>query len=541
MKKLAIILAFVLCFSLLVGCKKKGGGEENPGFGEERPVQSNDAMFSDRDLDFTYRDETAIQVVLKGDTAEASDKSVQINGSVVTLTLEATYIISGNLDNGMLVVDMTKNEKPQLVFKGVDIHCDSSAPLYVKQADKVFVTLVEGTENSLSTGSSFEAIDKNKIDGAVFAKDDLTINGKGSLTVDCPAGHGIVCKNDLVLAGGSYDITAIGHALSGEDSVRVTQSKVTANIGKDAVHAKSDEAGDLGFVYIADGEFSLKAGGDGISATSSVQINAGSFAITTGGGVAAAPTTDLNALDAVSCKGIKADKNIIIKGGKATVDSCDDAINANGNVTISGGTYTLSTGDDAVTSDASVAVSGGTVKVLTCAEGFEAPEISISGGDVTLAVTKNALNAMGTGAGSHGRIDISGGSVSIYCDGDCLDTDGVIKLTGGNLVLTSSVNGGATALNWGTEGIINGGTLFAFGPSIVGKPFTSGEQGYLVVNTSKMEQGTAVTVKNSSGGTVASVTAPHGFSSIVISHADITSGQTYQVIVGSTTVNATAE
>ncbi len=41
----------------------------------------------------------------------------------------------------------------------------------------MFVTLAEGTENSLINGGSFEAIDDNNIDGAVFSKQDLSISG----------------------------------------------------------------------------------------------------------------------------------------------------------------------------------------------------------------------------------------------------------------------------------------------------------------------------------------------------------------------------
>lgn len=71
----------------------------------------------------------------------------------------------------------------------------------------MFLTLAEGTENALSNGGEFVAVDDNNIDAALFSKQDLTLNGAGSLTVTSPAGHGVVCKDDLVITAGRIPST----------------------------------------------------------------------------------------------------------------------------------------------------------------------------------------------------------------------------------------------------------------------------------------------------------------------------------------------
>ena len=154
------------------------------------------------------------------------------------LTAETTYIISGTLTDGMLVVNAPEKAKLQIVFDGVSITSATSAALYILEADKVVVTLANGTQNTLQNGGKFEAIDDNNIDGAVFSKQDLTFNGSGSLTVSSPVGHGIVCKDDLVFTGGSYTVNSASHGLDANDSVRITgETNLAIDAGKDGIHS----------------------------------------------------------------------------------------------------------------------------------------------------------------------------------------------------------------------------------------------------------------------------------------------------------------
>lgn len=154
-----------------------------------------------------------------------------VDGSTITITEAGTYVISGSLSDGQIVVDAADDAKVQIVLAGASVTSSSSAAVYVKAADKVFLTLAEGTQNALSTSGSFaDTGDGNNVDGTVFSKADLTVNGSGSLSVTSSQGHGIVCKDDLAICGGSIDVTAAGHAIQGKDSVAVGVGTLTFSV-----------------------------------------------------------------------------------------------------------------------------------------------------------------------------------------------------------------------------------------------------------------------------------------------------------------------
>lgn len=271
-------------------------------------IYSYDDMFTERDLDVGYDESSAVKInladdsttVTVGDDTEA-DKSetnetkaassgVSISGNIITISKEGTYVLSGALSEGQIVVD-ADSAKVQLVLDNVDITCASSAAIYVKNADKTFITLAEDSENILMNTAEYEAIDDNNIDAVIFSKDDLTLNGKGTLTINSEYGHGIVSKDDLKLVSGTCNITAKTHALSGKDSVRIAAGKYNLTSGKDGIHSENADDDEKGFVYIASGDFTIESTGDGIDASYVVQIDDGDFEITAGGGAENATKT----------------------------------------------------------------------------------------------------------------------------------------------------------------------------------------------------------------------------------------------------------
>lgn len=291
-------------------------------------IYSYDDMFTERDLDVGYDESSAVKINLADDSTtvtvgddtetdaskadetkaddsktdetkadesvtnetETASSGVSISGNIITITKEGTYVLSGALSEGQIVVD-ADSAKVQLVLDNADITCASSAAIYVKNADKTFITLAEGSENILMNTAEYEAIDDNDIDAVIFSKDDLTLNGKGTLTINSEYGHGIVSKDDLKLVGGTYNITAENHALSGKDSVRIADGTYNLTSGKDGIHSENADDDEKGFVYIASGDFTIESIGDGIDASYVVQIDDGDFDITAGGGVENATKT----------------------------------------------------------------------------------------------------------------------------------------------------------------------------------------------------------------------------------------------------------
>ena len=161
------------------------------------------------------------------------------------------------------------------MLDGADIHSETSAAIYVRQADKVFLTMAADSGSTLSNGGTFTAIDENNIDAVVFSKEDLTLNGNGTMTVESPAGHGVVSKDDLVLTSGTYEITASSHGLSGKDSVRIAAGSFTIVSGKDGIHAENADDSELGFLYISGGVLQIDASGDGIDSNGSLTVSGG--------------------------------------------------------------------------------------------------------------------------------------------------------------------------------------------------------------------------------------------------------------------------
>lgn len=493
------VLPAVLCGALLLsGCQSKdasAAGDASSAAAISGIVNSaidTSTLFSDRDLDPGWDETAAVTVLLSGDTAACSSDAVTINGGRIIIREAGSYIFSGTLTDGQVIVNAGDTDKVQIVLAGVDMTSAASAAIYSLAADKVFVTLADGTENALANGGSFAAMDDNKIDAVIFSKTDLTLNGTGSLTVTSPAGHGVVSKDELTITGGTYTVTAASHGFAGKDSVAIAGGSFAITSGKDGIHAEHDDDAALGFLYIAGGRFTIDAQGDAISASGALQIDDGSCALTTGGGSAgaamkrgdmmghfdpksAAAAEDSASTDTtVSCKGIKAGGALAVNGGTFTLDTADDAVHAGGDVIIAGGMWTIRTGDDGIHSDAAAVIRAGTFSIPYCYEGVEGQSVTIEGGTLDITAYDDGINAAGGADGSgkdfgFGRPDqfaagencfiiINGGSITIVSDGDSIDSNGDLTINGGTLDLTCNGNGN-TAIDTNGSYTNNGGDL----------------------------------------------------------------------------------
>ena len=516
MKKWTVILCILsLTAGLLAGCGGTGTGrmengstegssadgdeETDSGTVAEGDFYQTDAdMFTDRDYRTDYDEDESVSIQLNGDSASSSSDSVVISGTNITITEEATYIISGTLDDGMIIVDAPDTAKLQIVLDGADITSGTSAPLYILEADKVFVTLAEGTENTLSNGGTFTAVDENNIDSVIFSKQDLTLNGSGSLNVVSPAGHGIVSKDDLVITGGNYIVSAASHGFDANDSIRITgETEITVTAGKDGFHAENSDDESLGFVYISGGTMDIEAEGDGISAGAWMQIEAGTFDILAGGGsengssassdswgefrggpggmgnpgrggnmgngssadsggntgmMAAASSMESTEAaeeadsESTSMKGLKAGTGMLISDGTFTIDSADDSVHSNASITVNGGNFGIESGDDAFHADETLTVTAGTINVAESYEGLEALYVDIQGGDITLTASDDGLNAAGgtDSSGTEGGRDGMFGDAGRQGGGgapDSSSSDGTIAISGGNLYINASGDG----------------------------------------------------------------------------------------------------
>lgn len=199
---------------------------------------------------------------------------ITLDGQSVQITEAGTYILTGTLENGQITIEVADDEKVHLIFKGVNITCTDASALCILNADKVVLTLAEGTENFLTDGSSY-AVDDNT--ACIYSKDDLTINGTGSLTVTGNYNNGIVCTNDLKLVSGIINVTAPDNGMKGKDSLSILDAVITISGCEDGVKCDNDTEENQGCFTMEGGSLSITASDDGISAVTSVEVTGGSI------------------------------------------------------------------------------------------------------------------------------------------------------------------------------------------------------------------------------------------------------------------------
>lgn len=459
------------------------GADATAGMIDAETIIDPSKLFSDRDLSGEYDVAECDSITLSDAGCTTDSHNVIIDGSIVTITGGGEYLVNGSLSDGMLIVDADNSDKVQIVLNGVSITSETSAAIYVKKADKVFVTLADGTENTLANGGTFAAIDDNNIDAVLFSKDDLTLNGTGTLIIDSPAGHGIVSKNELVVTDGTYQITAASHGMTGKDNIAIADGSFTITAGKDAMQSQNEDDDTLGFVYIANGNFLLNAESDGINAINEVNIAGGTVTVVK------------------SEEGLEA-RLINISGGEIDITSADDGINA--------------TDKRSGTSSAEAVTSGG------------------------------GRGGFGGGMGdtqSDAKIHISGGIVRINAEGDGVDSNGYLTVSGGELYVAGPSNGGNGALDYGIDAMISGGIVVAAGQSGMAQNFGSDStQGTILVNTQQQNAaGSDIVLIDREGNELVVWTMEKAYNSVVISCPEMKVGSSYIVKTGEVSTEVTMD
>ena len=454
--------------------------------------------FSDRDLSGAYEVSDCEKITLSDAGSSSYAKGVSIDGSTITITKEGDYILNGSLRDGMVIVDVDKTEKVQLVLNGVDICSASSAAIYIKQADKVFITLADDTKNLLSNGGEFVPIDDNNIDAVIFSKEDLTLNGTGNLTITSPVGHGVVSKDDLVVTGGNYNITASSHGFAGKDSVAVAGGNFDIQAGKDGIHSANDDDTEKGWVYIENGTFALNVESDGISAVNEIFIAGGDIAINK------------------SYEGLEA-RIINITGGKIAVTSEDDGLNA--------------TDKRNTSTDNNIRTEPSEMELLNMKSDNTGDNFFRRGGKMAGDTQQGA------------NINISGGVIYINAEGDGIDSNGYLTVSGGEIYVTGPSNGGNGALDYGIEASISGGVVVAAGQSGMAQNFGSDStQCAMLINLDKQQKaGTDIVLLDSNRTELVAWTMEKAYNSVVISCPGIVEGGSYTVKMGDTETEVTTE
>lgn len=467
-------------------------------------------MFTKRDLAGTYDESEAVKITLSGKTAACDSSNVHIEDGVVTIKAAGVYVLSGTLTDGTVVVDAGDDDKVQLVFDGVSITAADYAAIYAKNADKVFVTLTEGTENTLTVSGDYVQTDDNNVDAVIFAKCDLTLGGSGSLTVKDTTGHGIVSKDDLVVTGGTYTIDSQDHCLNGKDSVRIADGTFTLTCDEDGIHAGNDDQQDS-YIYIEGGDIDISVGDDAMHAEGLLIITGGDIDISK------------------SYEGIEGYK-ILVTGGDIDVVANDDGFNAARPDSNGQSDGTQSTEDDQRQTDSFQRRTNDTETNRP-----ELPEKGDRPGD------SDTPGGSGMGAGMDTDYDayilITGGIININADGDGIDSNGYLGIAGGSVYVLGPSNNGNGALDYGIYATITGGEMVAVGGSGMEQGFgDESTQCSALVNFDEwIDVGETITLTDSNGNKLLTYKADKRFDSVLISTSDMKQGETYTLTAGDQT------
>ncbi|MBQ8159597.1 MAG: carbohydrate-binding domain-containing protein [Clostridia bacterium] len=506
---------------------------------EETDTLDVTSLYKQRDVDSTYDAAECTSIALDGTTAQIVGSGATVKDGIITITEEGTYLLAGSFQ-GRIEIRADEKAKVRLILQGVTIESPEGPAIYEVSADKVILTLAEDSVNVLKDTVSM-ADGEDTINGTIYCADDLSINGAGTLQV-MAANHGIVTKDDLVIAGGVISVDAALDAVRGRDSVLVLDGTLTLTAGSDGICATNAEKEEKGWLVIAGGDITIKTGS-----------GAGEFTTRAQGGMMRGGWNYSGWGDQddgnPSQKGLKAATDLYILDGTIQIDATDDTLHA-ANVTVSGGTLNLSSGDDGIHADSVLDISGGTIHITQSSEGLEAVTIRIRGGEIDLLASDDGVNAAGgvDGSGYGGWYDefsdggqeliITGGTLRINAYGDGLDSNGSITMSGGTVIVSGPTDSGNGAIDYNGTFTLTGGILVATGATGMMQNVTASENQATILTylSSTAAAGSQVEVKDGSGNVLLTFSPEKNYQCILVSTPDIQTGDTISILVDGSSV-----
>ena len=369
-------------------------------------------------------------IELNGDSVSCRTKGVAVDGSVVTIGAPGSYTLRGTLSDGRVIVDLKENPgKVSLYLDGVDITCLNDSAIWLVQAKELNLVLVAGSKNTVTSGTAadLDAYDETRQGAAIFAEDDLDVQGEGELTVYGYLNNGVTCKDDIKIKGGSLTVLAANNGLRASESVTISGGAVAVECGNDGVKASSAKKADKGFVQIEGGTLSVRSGGDGVSAETELRISGGSILAETTGDPAAA-----------SCKGLKGKTGVLISGGTISVTAQDHAVRSGAALTVSGGELTArSLQGKGLNAETELLVEGGVLNVTASDDGLvSADTVRIRGGEVNVVSGADGIQGGKKSTGftaETGTVSFEGGLTRISAFNKPIDAKASLHISGGTV------------------------------------------------------------------------------------------------------------
>lgn len=502
------------------------------------------------DTDYTWDEANVVDITLADGASSADSPAVRITGNQTVITASGTYRLAGKLSDGQVLVESTDDGVVRLILNGVEINNSTSAPVYIKNSEKTVIVLADGTQNVLTDTANyvFPSADEDEPKATLFANDDLTIYGAGTLRLAGQYNDAISTDDGLLISGANIIIQAVDDGIRGKDYLVIKDANLEIVSGGDGLKSDNDKEDTLGQIQIYNTSLNINSVGDVISAEGAVTILSGVFTLDSG-------DSSFNP-DTMSAKAIKGLASVVIEGGTFLIDAADDAVHSNGDITVNGGDFTIASGDDGIHADLSLTINGGTIEISDSYEGLESQVVTINGGEISLLASDDGINAAGgaDGSGMNGGwgmpggqapweqggdtsnywVRINGGKTYVNARGDGIDSNGSIEMTGGVLLVDGPTMNGNGPLDYMGTFNINGGTLVAVGSlGMAQAPSASSTQPSIFIGLNQsLPASTLIYLQTSSGQSLLTYAPAKEYQSVLISSPDLQVGESYSLFTG---------
>ena len=517
-----------------------------------------------------WLDNNTTLITLSDSFAAITGEGAVFGNSSVTILQSGSYCISGSSDNLSIVVDTAEEEKVTMILNGVDMNAHGSPYILVLNASKNVT--IECPPDSVSILQSAFDSDIIATDGAydavIYSKEDLKFKHSGSLYLHSIGGKGINCRDDLSIQDTSLYIIADDDGLRGKDSVTINSGSVFVEAGADGIRSNNETDEGKGYISISGGTLYITAKEDGIHAHNDLSITDGRVFVKTAGGATQQQQSSgwpgkggfgggfggsrggfgsgKSTANETSTKGLKSETAIHIDGGEIEINSVDDAIHSNENAIIAGGQLLLKSNDDGIHAEKMLRITGGNIYIAQSYEGLESSDLQIAGGEIRLHASDDGINAAGAEktvssgnrgfGGGHGMLSstsgtmqMTGGYVVIYADGDGVDVNGDAAMEDGVLLVygpETSMNG---ALDYDGIFQVNGGMLLAVGTYGMAQSVTGSTSMPVMAFTCNIPANTILRIENSRGEPAITFASPKNYSCVIFTSSILETNMDYSV------------
>ena len=550
MISLIIVAGIVIGFTIASMNKNSSNNSSSSDSEEVTVTEESTALSVEYTADEISGEYSNYTAKINLDNMSVDGDGASISGTTITISNAGVYYFSGTSSEANIVVD-ADNQDVVLVFDNTNITSSKTAVINVQKSKKTTINLAKGSNNTFTDSSNYtEFTDDDEPDACVFSKADLSINGSGKLVINANYKDGIASKDTLKIINAEIEITSNDDGIRGKDYTAIKDAKITINAGGDGIKSTNDTDETLGFILIDGGNIDIEAKADGIQAETVINISNADIKIKTTGEIATKTNNDFgrysnqistSSESDSSSKGLKAGKEITINSGKIEIESTDDTIHSNNYIIINGGNLTLSSGDDGIHADANILINNGTINITKSYEGIEGAYIRIVDGDITVNASDDGININGgsdnmgmmpqdsfTNMDDENRLlKIEGGNIYVNSDGDGLDSNGSIEISGGNIEVAGSVNGGNGALDYNNKCTVTGGTLVVYGATGMWQNPTTDSTQYSIAFSTTGSSGDKIELKDSNGNIITSFETKKAYGMICISSQELKKGETY--------------